>query len=83
MGRDPGQIMALQNNVPGIGLLQPCNEAQQRRLAASGWAKQANYFTLLDLERDFSYGRGLRNEELADPSNIQKCHRARTLLHPF
>ncbi len=47
--RDPAPV---EIDVPGRRRLEPCDDAQQRRLAAARRAEQRHELTVLDLERD-------------------------------
>src|ERR1019366_3906648 len=51
-GGNHGHVLAVKQNlrVTGIGELQPGDDAEQRRLARTGWAEQRDEFAGLDLQ---------------------------------
>ena len=78
--RHVGHVAAVQEDAPRVGGSQPGNEAQQRGLAATRVAEQAEVFAAADVERDAAHrldaGEGLRDIVEAQNRRLGSGHLA-------
>ena len=54
--RHMGQVHAIENNLPGGGLFEACQHAQQRGFTTAGRAQQGKDFAFVDSQADIVHG---------------------------